>query len=732
MGVVTTFAPGTLLMAGLLTLLTSSQGLLTTASKTGDSYAYDFATVPFLAELTKLGISYYLLLRQRAADPASIRMTRDWRTVALFIVPSIIYMFHNNVQFFFLKYVDPATYQILGNLKIVTTGLLLRVALNRQLSRLQWMALLLLMTGAATSQINTDCTAGVVQSVLHAPFMGYVFGVVSALLSAVAAVYTEWVLKKNNDTLYWQNMLLYGFGSVFNLANLAHSKMGAGSGWNVLQGYSLVTWLVVANLAFSGLLVSWVMKFADSIVKVYATSLAMLLTTLVSIAFFSLQPTLQMALGIVIASCSVVLYYVPPAALAAPPEAPSKLPRRSAIASMADDGAALEEPSPSGEEAMRSQTTCGLDGPCAIDPRRLKLRKNLGAGAFANVKAAQLRPGAPSSAAEYGALSRDGSSEVAVKVLRPELLPHPHQVQQFLKEVDLLRSLRHRNIVGFIGCCQHCSLEGCMDDSARGGSEASKADGADWSRKGLAPQWPPNYYFVQELCGGGSLGELLRRQLIRRYKPLDADALRWSLHIAGALQYLHESSPAIMHRDLKLDNVLLTSPDTSVASAKLADFGLARFSPVDEPEAPGTPRRVELCRSSGGGDLTGRTGSYGVMAPEVLENRPYNASADIFSLGMCMHNLFARSLPCFDGSCQGAGDHMEVFARKVAAGYRPPLPPSCAAPVVAVIEACWHGEPARRPSARSVVKMLELIRDSGSLPASTTSEAAQGCGCTLM
>lgn len=45
---------------------------------------------------------------------------------------------------------------------------------------------------------------------------------VSALLSAVAAVYTEWVLKKNNDTLYWQNMLLYGFGACFNAVNLAH------------------------------------------------------------------------------------------------------------------------------------------------------------------------------------------------------------------------------------------------------------------------------------------------------------------------------------------------------------------------------------------------------------------------------------------------------------------------------------------------------------------------------
>lgn len=92
------FAPGTLLMASLLTALTSAQGLLTAASKTGGGYAYDFATVPFLAELAKLAISWGLLVRQRRADPASIRMTRDLRTVALFIVPSIIYMFHNNVQ----------------------------------------------------------------------------------------------------------------------------------------------------------------------------------------------------------------------------------------------------------------------------------------------------------------------------------------------------------------------------------------------------------------------------------------------------------------------------------------------------------------------------------------------------------------------------------------------------------------------------------------------------------
>ena len=113
---------------------------------------------------------------------------------------------------------------------------------------------------------------------------------------------------------------------------------------HIFRGYNMVTLLVVANMAFSGLLVSWVMKFADSIMKVgdfihvdhlrvvlclpwsrrliavlvsqvYATSVAMLVTMVVSIALFGLQPTLQMGLGITTASMSLVLYYAPPSFL---------------------------------------------------------------------------------------------------------------------------------------------------------------------------------------------------------------------------------------------------------------------------------------------------------------------------------------------------------------------------------------------------------------------------------
>lgn len=55
------------------------------------------------------------------------------------------------------------------------------------------------------------------------------------------------------------------------------------------------------------------------------------------------------------------------------------------------------------------------------------------------------------------------------------------------------------------------------------------------------------------------------------------DALRWALQIAEALAYLHQFSPLIVHRDLKLENILLTSPVPRRADAKLADFGLHKM-----------------------------------------------------------------------------------------------------------------------------------------------------------
>lgn len=58
------------------------------------------------------------------------------------------------------------------------------------------------------------------------------------------------------------------------------------------------------------------------------------------------------------------------------------------------------------------------------------------------------------------------------------------------------------------------------------------------------------------------------------------DALRWLQQIAGALKYLHGLRPMVVHRDLKLENLLLTGTNPAKADAKLADFGLCKLIKV--------------------------------------------------------------------------------------------------------------------------------------------------------
>ncbi|GBG59137.1 hypothetical protein CBR_g32154 [Chara braunii] len=277
-----------LLVACLLTVLTCSQGLLMQASEVDGGYPYDVAVIPFLAELVKLLLSFSFLYKQlRGSPPGSVQMTTTWKSMSLYPIPSVLYLIHNNIQFYTLQYVDAAMYQILGNLKIVTTGFLFRVFLRRHLSRTQWLALLLLTCGATTSQIQ-GCTAGCTAAALSGPLPGYMLGVLSAWLSAMAGVYTEFLMKKDNDALYWQNVQLYAFGVFFNGLRLTVDDLlqgfSQGFWWRRLtNGFTFITWVIVLNFSFAGLFVSWIMKYADTIVKVYATSGAMLLTAVLSI-----------------------------------------------------------------------------------------------------------------------------------------------------------------------------------------------------------------------------------------------------------------------------------------------------------------------------------------------------------------------------------------------------------------------------------------------------------------
>ena len=91
---------------------------------------------------------------------------------------------HNNVQFLFLREVDPTSYQILNNLKIIATGILFRVFLKRPLTRAKWGAIVLLAVGATVSQLGS-CEAGG-----EVNLRGFFLAVLSASLAGTGAVYS--------------------------------------------------------------------------------------------------------------------------------------------------------------------------------------------------------------------------------------------------------------------------------------------------------------------------------------------------------------------------------------------------------------------------------------------------------------------------------------------------------------------------------------------------------------
>jgi len=150
-----------------------------------------------------------------------------------------------------------------------------------------------------------------------------------------------------------------------------------------------------------------------------------------------------------------------------------------------------------------------------------EIQRKLGAGGFGAVYLAR----------------RSGEAQpVAIKIMLSRVAVDENARSRFLREIDILRELRHDNIVPLL----------------------------DHGSAGTA------FYFVMGYCAGGSVGDLLRRR--RGSLPLREAATI----MLGALDGLaHAHSGGIVHRDIKPANILL-SEATATPLAKVADFGLAR------------------------------------------------------------------------------------------------------------------------------------------------------------
>ncbi|XP_022757319.1 serine/threonine-protein kinase STY8-like isoform X2 [Durio zibethinus] len=240
-------------------------------------------------------------------------------------------------------------------------------------------------------------------------------------------------------------------------------------------------------------------------------------------------------------------------------------------------------------------------------------------------------------------------TEVAAKTIRSSIASNPKAKNIFLTELALWQRLRHPNIVQFFGVLKHSD----------------------------------RLIFLTEYLRNGSLYDILKKK--GRLDP--QTAISYALDIARGMNYLHQHKPhAIIHRDLTPRNVL----QDEAGRLKVTDFGLSKLAQE---------------KDSYGYKMTGGTGSYRYMAPEVYRRESYGKSIDVFSFALIVHEMF-------QGGPSHRGETAEQVADKRAyEDLRPPLSSYIyPEPIKTLLRECWHKNPDCRPTFEEIILKLEVIQ----------------------
>jgi eukaryotic-like serine/threonine-protein kinase len=211
-------------------------------------------------------------------------------------------------------------------------------------------------------------------------------------------------------------------------------------------------------------------------------------------------------------------------------------------------------------------------------------------------------------------------------------------------------------------------------------------------------------YLVMELVDAPTL-----RELVERSGPLaPAAAARVGLELLAALEAAHRAG--IVHHDVKPANVMVTAD----GRVKLADFGIASLQ--DD-----TQRTLGMAGAGGGaGDrtTTAAFGSLPYVAPEQAGDRRAGPAADLWALGATLW-FAVEGAPPFQ--------RPSPAATLAAILHDPPGRPWRAGPLEPVLLALLAKDPAQRPSAAALRRLLEPLAGTARLPvASAPTEVLAG------
>jgi len=220
--------------------------------------------------------------------------------------------------------------------------------------------------------------------------------------------------------------------------------------------------------------------------------------------------------------------------------------------------------------------------------------------------------------------------------------------QQLVSEVNILRDLKHPNIVRY------------------------------YDR--LIDKQKAKIYIVMEYCEGGDMGQLIKK--CRRTKDYIAEDVIWKIFMQISLalnECHHRPGGTVLHRDLKPGNIFLDS-NTNV---KLGDFGLSKIL-SDESQYAQT-----------------HVGTPYYMSPEQIKESKYNEKSDIWSAGCVLYEI-ASLHPPFEAANQLA------LAMKIKNGKFDRLPFRYSEELQRVLASMIRVNPEERPSVKDLLNVPQI------------------------
>nr|XP_046173056.1 hormonally up-regulated neu tumor-associated kinase homolog A [Oncorhynchus gorbuscha] len=182
-----------------------------------------------------------------------------------------------------------------------------------------------------------------------------------------------------------------------------------------------------------------------------------------------------------------------------------------------------------------------------------------------------------------------------------------------------------------------------------------------------------SYYLVMELCPGGNI----MNRIYDKKKLDERETQKYVRQLVMAVEHLHRAG--VVHRDLKIENLLLDEQDSI---NRVVDFGLSNCAGILGYSDP----------------FSTQCGSPAYAAPELLSRKKYGPKVDVWSIGVNMYAMLTGSLPFTVEPFSLRALHQKMVDKDMN-----PLPPSLSTAAICLLKKLLEPDPAKRPNIHQVM-----------------------------